>query len=128
MPKRILIAEDAPVTRDTLSFLLSNRGYEVVESADGKDALAKARALLPDAILLDSDLPELSGYDVFRALKLDPACKRIPIIFLVADCNADELMTRSVPPAECLVPKPFTAHDLIQRVAKAMEKSPLPTS
>jgi len=122
MPKRILIAEDAPVTRDTLSFLLSNRGYQVVESSNGKDALAKARELLPDAILLDSDLPELSGYDVFRALKMDPSCKRIPIIFLVAGQDADDLMTRSVPAAEFLVPKPFTAHDLIQRVMKVLEQ------
>jgi CheY-like chemotaxis protein len=120
MAKRILIAEDTQVTRDTLSFILSNRGYDVVQSADGTDALAKARTLLPDAILLDSDLPELSGYDVFRALKQDPVCRRIPILFLVADVDAGELMTRSVPPAEFLVAKPFTAHDLIQRVAKAL--------
>jgi CheY-like chemotaxis protein len=121
MPKKILVAEDAPVTRDTLSFLLSNRGYDVVESADGNDALAKARKYLPDAILLDSDLPEMSGYDVFRALKLDPACSRIPILFLVAHESAEELMTRSVPAAEFLVSKPFMAHDLIQRVTQVLD-------
>ena len=120
MPKRILVAEDAPVTRDTLSFLLTNRGYDVVESADGKDALSKARTCRPDAILLDSDLPEMSGYDVFRALKLDPACSRIPILFLVAREDAGDLMTRSVSAAECLVAKPFTAHDLIQRVTEVL--------
>ena len=124
MPKRILVAEDAQVTRDTLSFLLSNRGYDVVESADGQDALAKARHFLPDAILLDSDLPEMSGYDVFRALKLDPSCSRIPILFLVAHEDAGDLMTRSLPTAESLVAKPFTAHDLIQRVAQVLEAAP----
>ena len=121
MPKRILVAEDAQVTRDTLSFLLTNRGYDVVESADGKDALTKARKLQPDAILLDSDLPEMSGYDVFRALKTDPACSRIPIVFLVAGDGAGDLMTKSVPAAEFLVSKPFTAHDLIQRVMQVLE-------
>jgi len=122
MAKRILVAEDIRVTRDALSILLKNRGYEVVESADGIDALAKARELVPDAILLDSDLPEMTGYDVFRALKMDPACKRIPIVFMVAGSDADELMTRSVPAAESLVTKPFTAHDLMQRVAKLLEQ------
>ena len=122
MPKRILVAEDGRVTRDALTILLRNRGYEVVESADGTDALAKARELLPDAILLDSDLPEMTGYDVFRALKTDPACKKIPIVFMVARSDADELMTRSVPAAEFLVTKPFTAHYLMQRVATVLEK------
>jgi CheY-like chemotaxis protein len=122
MPKRVLVAEDGRGTRDALAILLKNRGYEVVESADGIDALAKARELLPDAILLDSDLPEMTGYDVFRALKMDPACKRIPIVFMVAGSDADELMTRSVPAAEFLVTKPFTAHDLMQRVAKVLEE------
>jgi two-component system, OmpR family, response regulator len=122
MPKRVLVAEDAQVTRDTLSFLLMNRGYEVLETGDGKDALAKARQHLPDAILLDSDLPGMSGYDVFRALKMDPACKRIPILFMVAGADAEELLTRSVPAAEFLVSKPFTAHDLMQRVMKVLEQ------
>jgi len=121
MPKRILVAEDAQVTRDTLSFLLTNRGYDVVESADGKDALTKARKFHPDAILLDSDLPEMSGYDVFRALKLDPSCSGIPIVFLVAGEDAGDLMTKSVPAADFLVSKPFTAHDLIQRVTQVLD-------
>lgn len=128
MPKRILVAEDGQVTRDTLTFLLTNRGYEVIASSDGRDALAKVRELRPDAVLLDSDLPEMSGYDVFRALKTDPAFKRIPIVFMVARSDADELMTRSVPAAEFLVSKPFTAHDLLRHVTLALEKSPLPTS
>jgi CheY-like chemotaxis protein len=128
MPKRILVAEDGQATRETLSFLLANRGYDVVQSSDGRDALAKVRELRPDAVLLDSDLPEMSGYDVFRAIKMDPACKGIPIVFMVARSDADELMTRSVPAAEFLVSKPFTAHDLLQRVTQAVEKSPLPAS
>jgi CheY-like chemotaxis protein len=118
-----LVAEDVRVTREALAILLRNRGYDVVESGDGRDALAKAREMLPDAILLDSDLPEMSGYDVFRSLKLDPACKEIPIVFLVADVVAEEMMTKSVPAAEFLVAKPFTAHDLLQRVTKVLGRA-----
>jgi len=123
MVQRILVAEDVRVTREALAILLRNRGYDVVESGDGRDALAKAREMLPDAILLDSDLPEMSGYDVFRSLKLDPACKEIPIVFLVADVVAEEMMTKSVPAAEFLVAKPFTAHDLLQRVTKVLGRA-----
>jgi CheY-like chemotaxis protein len=119
MTKRIVLAEDTRCIRDAVSFLLANRGFQVIPVDNGKDALDKTRSTRPDLLILDSDMPEKSGYDVFRALKYDDACKDIPVLFLVAGTDAADL-TRSVPPAEFLVPKPFTAHDLLQRVIKIL--------
>lgn len=119
MTKKILVAEDMQATRDVVRFLLTNRGFEVIEATNGIDALEKTRAHRPDLLILDSDMPEKSGYDVFRALKLDDRCKAIPVLFLVADTDVIDL-TRSVPPADCLVAKPFSAHDLLQRVVKVL--------
>ena len=119
MTKRILVAEDTRTTRDIVSFLLVNHGFQVTQVDNGKDALDQTRSIHPDLLILDSDMPEKSGYDVFRELKYDDACKNIPILFLVADTDAADL-TRSVPAAEFLVSKPFTAHDLLQRVMKVL--------
>jgi CheY-like chemotaxis protein len=118
--KLVLVAEDVQSTREVLSFLLSNRGYQVVEAVDGIEALEKARALLPALVLLDSELPGMSGYDVYRELKRDPAVRGIPVLFLVADTDLFNLPTRTIPPAEFLISKPFSAHDLLQRVGKLL--------
>jgi CheY-like chemotaxis protein len=63
--KVILVAEDLQMTRDVLRFILSNRGFQVVEAVNGAVALEKARALVPDLVLLDTESPEMSGYDVY---------------------------------------------------------------
>ena len=119
MNKKILVAEDMQATREVVRFLLSNRGFDVIEATNGIEALERTRSQLPDLLILDSDMPEKSGYDVFRALKYDDACKKIPVLFLVASADAIDV-TRSIPSAEFLVPKPFTAHDLLQRVLKVL--------
>jgi CheY-like chemotaxis protein len=119
MTKKILVAEDARATRQVVSFLLANRGFEVIEATDGNEALRKVRSERPDLLILDSDMPEKSGYQVYQALKMDQECCRMPVLFMVTKDDVVDL-TKSVPPAECLVAKPFTAHDLLQRVQKAL--------
>ena len=120
LAKKVLIVEDIKATRDVLVFLFSNRGYDVTEASDGLEALEKIKATLPDLVVLDSEIPGMSGYDVFRDLKKDSACKRIPVLLLVADTDAFPSPTRSIPPAEFLVSKPFKAHDLLQRAGKIL--------
>jgi CheY-like chemotaxis protein len=119
MPKTILVAEDGRATREMIALLLSNHGYTVVEAADGAIALAQIKSLRPDLVILDSEMPTISGYDVFRQVKHDPDLKNIPILFLVADTKAFDIpSTRIIPPAPYLISKPFKAHDLLERVAK----------
>jgi CheY-like chemotaxis protein len=120
MGKTILIAEDGKAQRQALSFILSNRGFDVVEATTGTEALEKARALKPAAIILDSEMPGMSGYDVYRELKGDKNLRTIPVFVLVADTDSFDIPTRTIPPAGFLVSKPFTAHDLLQKVEKAV--------
>ena len=120
MAKTVLIAEDAKATREVLTFLFSSRGYTVVEAVTGTVALEKAKAVHPDAIILDSEMPEMSGYDVYRALKEEPSCKGIPVFVLVADTEMFDIPTRSIPPVQYLITKPFRAHDLVQKVEKSL--------
>ena len=117
--KKILVAEDMQATREVVSFLLSNRGFEVIQAADGNDALEKVRAQRPDLLILDAEMPVKSGYEVFRELKMDQGCRAMPVLLLVADTDVIDV-TKSIPPAECLVAKPFTAHDLLQRIQKVL--------
>lgn len=120
MARTVLVAEDGKTTRHVLSFILANRGYEVIEVSDGKQAVKQAQERLPDLAILDAELPERSGYHVYVMLKGDPATCHIPVLLLVADTPSFSMPTRTVPPAECVMSKPFSAHDLLQRVGKLL--------
>ena len=72
-PPRILIVDDNEMNRDILVTRLQTQGYELLQAADGEEALAAAREQLPDLILLDIMMPKIDGIEVCRRLKGDPA-------------------------------------------------------
>jgi two-component system cell cycle response regulator DivK len=81
MTKRILVVEDRDDSRTILVTILQRFcGYETIEAANGKEAIEKAVAEKPDLILMDLDLPEISGIDAARAVKENPETTHIPII------------------------------------------------
>jgi CheY-like chemotaxis protein len=82
--KRILIADDKATGRELVRTILENDGYEVYEAVDGLDAVAQARAVQPDLIILDLHMPGLDGFGVVTALRQDAAFGSIPILALTA--------------------------------------------
>ena len=78
----ILVVEDDPDTRQSLSLALSIHGFSVTEAEDGAEALAAAAAQAPDLILLDLMMPRLDGWTVIRKLKENPQTASIPVIVL----------------------------------------------
>ena len=82
--KKILIADDKATSRELLRTVLERQGYEVMEAADGEEALQKALAEFPDLILLDLQMPRRSGYEVLGELRKDARHAALPIIALTA--------------------------------------------
>jgi len=78
----ILIAEDSADAREMMEVLLRSKGYRVVSAENGVRALELAIRRLPDAVLLDLQLPKLDGLSVTRNLRLHPSMKKVPIIIL----------------------------------------------
>lgn len=78
--RQVLIVDDYPGARYLRSRILSEAGYEVIEASNGTEALAIARAVVPSLILLDVNLPDISGFEVCERLKQDPATSLIPVI------------------------------------------------
>jgi twitching motility two-component system response regulator PilH len=91
---KVLMVEDSKFLRIAAERALSRAGFEVCTAADGEVALQVARAQLPDIILLDMLLPKISGPDVLKALKADPATMHIPVIVLtsLSQKNEDKLL------------------------------------
>ena len=80
--RTLLYVEDNADVRSVMSEMLRLSGYEVIESVNGKDALAALAVQRPDAILLDIGLPDMNGYEVARQIRLMPDRNDIPIIAL----------------------------------------------
>jgi len=124
-PKTVLIAEDAASIRSIIAYLLRGRGYDVVESADGSDALEKALALRPDLIVLDVLMPGKTGFDVCAYLKANDATRSIPVLILTSvtrDSGKSDDHWRKISGADEFVSKPFKAHDLLARIETLLER------
>ena len=80
MKQKILIVEDDNQSLYMLTFLLESNNYEVIQSNNGFDGIAKAIDLKPEAIILDIQLPEMNGYEVTNILRKNGELKNIPIV------------------------------------------------
>jgi CheY-like chemotaxis protein len=90
---KILLVEDSKFLRVATGRALTRAGYEMSFAGDGDEALLMAGEKLPDLILLDMMLPKMSGLEVLKALKKDPATAAIPVIVLtgLSEINAERL-------------------------------------
>lgn len=83
--RHVLLVDDAAELRLLLQLVLESDGFVVSEAEDGPAGLAAAREGRPDAVVLDVQLPGMSGPDVLRALRADPQTAGVPVVFLTAE-------------------------------------------
>ena len=84
MSHRILVADDNTASRELIREVLEMSGYDVVEAADGRDAVTRARENVPDLVLVDIQMPRLDGYGVLRELRADPRFSSLHVVALTA--------------------------------------------
>ncbi|HUG09580.1 MAG TPA: response regulator [Opitutaceae bacterium] len=123
MKPRILVVDDEADTFEVLAFKLREAGFDPVQAADGKAALAKARSERPALIVLDLMLPEIDGLDVCRLLRRDPATASIPIIMLTAKAAETDRIVGLEIGADDYVTKPFSPRELVLRVKKLLSRA-----
>jgi CheY-like chemotaxis protein len=82
MPRRVLVADDEPITAEMFALMLAYSGYEVVCARDGAEALERAREFEPDIFLLDVLMPELEGDALTRLLRQDPVLANRPVVLI----------------------------------------------
>lgn len=118
MSKKILIVEDNDLNLKLFRDLLEAHGYETVETKDGMEAIRLAGSLRPDLILMDIQLPEVSGLDVTRQIKADDAIKAIPIIAVTAFAMKDDEQKILQAGCEAYISKPISIVPFIQTVKR----------
>ena len=91
--RKILYIEDDRDNREMIGMIIEARdSWSMMEAATGKEGIESARSLVPDLILLDISLPDLSGYEVLNQLKTDPKTTQIPVIALTGSHFEDETL------------------------------------
>jgi len=118
-PERILLVDDEPDVRDVLAEYLRTEGFEVCEAADGLAALERALSDRPDLIILDLNLPKLSGSEVFRRLR---TVDDTPVIMLTARVNELDRVVGLELGADDYVGKPFSPREVVARVKNVLRR------
>ena len=115
--KRILVVDDSATERHVLRDMLTKAGYDVVSSENGEDAIAKARLLKPDLILMDVVMPGLNGFQATRAITRDPATKSIPVIMCTSKSQETDKIWGLRQGARDYVVKPVDREVLLAKIA-----------
>jgi phosphoserine phosphatase RsbU/P len=113
---RVLIADDDPVALRLLRLLLGNEGYEIEFVETGEAAMRAARAMRPDLLLLDVNLPDMDGFEICRTLRDEPAVAELPIIMLTALTDRAARLQGIEAGADDFISKPFDHVELAARV------------
>ena len=124
--QKILVVDDEPDAVELIEFNLKANGYEVITAADGEEALQKARAVLPNLIILDIMLPEVDGMEVCKILRRDPRTSGIPIIMLTAKAAEIDRVLGLELGADDYVTKPFSPRELVLRVKRLLRSQGAP--
>lgn len=112
----LLIVDDAPKNLQVLATILREKGYRLSIAPGGRQALDIVGRFRPDLILLDIVMPELDGFEVCRRLKDSPDTRDIPVIFLTAKTEADDIVRGFELGAVDYVTKPFNRAELLARI------------
>jgi CheY-like chemotaxis protein len=115
----ILIVEDHPTMRDAMRLVLEEDGYEVDDATDGEAGIAAVRARPPDIVLLDLNIPVVSGAQVLETLKADPATAAVLVVIVTA--TGEEGRQRVLAQgADGYITKPFSPLALLRTVERVL--------
>ncbi|NJL83038.1 MAG: response regulator [Chloroflexaceae bacterium] len=122
--KRILVIDDEEDIQTVVRIGLSLQGWEAISATSGKQGIALALALQPDAILLDMMMPVMDGLSTLKELRSHPDGKHIPAIFLTAQADASDRQRLYLAGSSGIIAKPFDVLTLAEQVAQILNWSP----
>lgn len=124
--KHILIVDDYPDAVDIWGLFLGSLGYRVSTASNGVEALDQAQRLLPDLIVLDLELPQLSGVDVARQLRANPETHDIPLIAATGYSHASQLERAREAGIDRVVIKPCDPDRLVNEIERLLNSAVIP--
>lgn len=123
--RRILVVEDNDLNMKLFRDLLIAQGYSVIHTRDGVEAFRLARTHKPDLVLMDLQLPEVSGLEVTRWLKEDPGLRHIPVVAVTAFAMSGDEDRAKAAGCAAYVTKPISVRSFLGTVADCLGNAPL---
>lgn len=120
MAQTILVVDDEPHLVDLLTSILEQNDYTVIEASAGREAINKARELMPDLILLDVMLPGMDGFETLKELR---QVTNAPVIMLTVQANEADRVRGLELGADDYIAKPFSHRELVSRVKAALRRA-----
>lgn len=121
--RTVLYVEDNEYNRKIVRQLLSRTSYRLLEAPDGEAAMALVRQDRPDLVLMDVQLPRMSGLDVTRAMRAEPATSDIPIIVVTSFALSGDDQRAMAAGASGYLAKPYSPRDLLALIRKFLPES-----
>ncbi len=115
--KKILVVDDSPTERFFTADLLTKNGYQVITAENGEEGIAKAKAELPDLVIMDVVMPGLNGYQATRTLTRDETTKNIPVIVCTSKGQETDKIWGLRQGAMDYLVKPVNPEELLQKIA-----------
>jgi CheY-like chemotaxis protein len=120
-PPRILIADDNLQGVELLEAYLSGGNYEIATAADGEETLRRIKEWLPDLILLDIMMPKISGFEVCKRLRADPATQKIAVLMVTALDQPSDIERAVEAGTDDFLTKPINKTELLLRVRSVLK-------
>lgn len=112
----ILVVEDSPSELELISHFLNESGYKVIKARGGTEALEKLELEKPDAIITDVVMPGMSGFELCRSLKKNPATETVPIVICSSKNQEIDRLWAMRQGADAYVTKPYTREELLRAI------------
>lgn len=121
-PQKILVVDDETDVTELLAYTLKAKGYVVETLNDPNRSIGLARTFLPDLVVLDVMMPDLSGIQICRMLRADPKLKKVPVIFLTAKTEEADRIQGLETGADDYLCKPFSTKELALRIQSILRR------
>ena len=123
---KIVIVEDEPTAADVFEEMMRFSGYQVVKIHNSSSAMSVIRAELPDAILLDIMMPDISGIEVLRYIRREPGLKHIPVVIVSAKALPSDIRAGMQAGATAYLTKPVRFDELRETVSDVIRAAQSP--